>query len=184
MQRLQTIENKKGEVTFRKSLAKQFEGTEIIYPGEPTQKEYLQIIKDRLKDYRTYFEKIIGRDVPLTPYLELGAGVGQGAMLLENEYHARGFTSDISYETLNLAKKYLKDIGYKKMPIRVCCDVYNLPFRSQSLPFVFTFQTLHHLPDPYPVLKEIKRVLIPGGFFYFNEEPIAQECGCLDRVLA
>ncbi len=60
------------------------------------------------------------------------------------------------------------------MPIRVVCDVYNLPFITGSIPFIFTFQTLHHLPDPYPVLKEIKRVLAPGGYFYFNEEPVGQ----------
>jgi len=174
MSKIQTIANKKGEVEFRKKLAVQFEGKTRVYEGQPTGEEYLQIIRDRLKAYTTYFKDLESKKIPLGPYLEIGAGLGQAAMFLENKFNAHGFTSDISLETLKLGDKYLKLLDYKKMPIRICCDLYNLPFLSGSIPFVFTFQTLHHLPDPLPVLKEIKRVLTQGGYFYFNEEPIAQ----------
>lgn len=171
---VQTQKNKKGEVIFRKKLAEQFLGKTTHYPGEPTSDQYKSIIRDRIKDYTNYFKKLQKKNIPLGPYLELGAGVGQGAMLLQNSFTVQGFTSDISYETLQLADTYKKQLRYKKMPIRICCDLYNLPFRSGSIPFIFTFQTLHHLPDPYPALKEINRVLAPAGFFYFNEEPISQ----------
>jgi len=174
MSKIQTLANKKGEVEFRKKLAVQFEGKTTVYEGQPSGEEYLQIIKDRVKAYTTYFKDLKSKKIPLGHYLEIGAGVGQGAMLLENKFNAHGFTSDISLETLKLGDKYLKLLDYKKMPLRICCDLYNLPFLSNSIPFIFTFQTLHHLPDPLPVLKEIKRVLTQGGYFYFNEEPIAQ----------
>ena len=175
MSKMQTLQNKKGEVEFRKKLAKQFEGEACSYPGEPTETEYKSIIINRIKDYTGYFEYLKKQNIPVGPYLELGGGVGQGAMLLENKFEVSGFTCDISYETLRLGDKYIKYLDYKKMPIRICTDIYNLPFKSGSIPFIFTFQTLHHLPDPKPVLKEIKRVLAPGGYFYFNEEPIAQK---------
>jgi SAM-dependent methyltransferase/uncharacterized protein YbaR (Trm112 family) len=175
MPQAQTIDNKKGEIIFRQKLAEQFAGKRIVYPGEPTGKEYVKIVKGRIKDYTCYFDKLLNKNILQGPYLELGAGVGQGAMLLENNYNLHGFTSDISFETLALAPKYQKVLTYKKMPFRICCDIYNLPFSTGSIPFIFTFQTLHHLPDPYPVLKEVKRVLAPGGTFYFNEEPVAQK---------
>lgn len=171
---VQSLKNKKGEVDFRKKLAKQFLGKEIVFPGEPNASEFSTITKDRIKDYTKYFNYLIGKNIYFSPYLEIGAGVGQGALLLENTYDANGFTTDISLETLRLTTKYQKELKYKKMPIRIVCDTYNLPFRSGSIPFIFTFQTLHHLPDPKPVLEEVKRVLAPGGYFYFNEEPIAQ----------
>lgn len=171
---MQSLKNKIGEVEFRKKLAIQFEGKETLYPGEPTEKEYVKIVYQRIKDYTAYFKYLQQKHVPFGPYLEIGGGVGQGAMLLENKFEASGFTSDISYETVLLSQKYLKSLRYKKMPLRICCDAYNLPFQTNSLPFVFTFQTLHHFPDPLPVLKEIKRVLAPNGYFYINEEPIAQ----------
>jgi uncharacterized protein YbaR (Trm112 family) len=36
---------------------------------------------------------------------------------------------------------------------------------------VFCYETLHHFPDPGPIIKEIYRVLSPGGLFFFQEEP-------------
>lgn len=171
----QTIGNKLGEVTFRRKLALQFKGEKTYFPGEPSKKQYQEIIKDRIKDYTKYFKLLSKKHIPLGPFLELGAGVGQGAMLLENKFNVHGFTTDLSFETLTLADQYKKGLKFRQMPIRICCDLYNLPFKTNSIPFIFTFQTLHHLPDPYPAMKEIERVLSPGGYFYFNEEPIAQK---------
>ncbi len=176
MRRIQSFKNKRGEVDFRRKLAKQFSQPDVrVFPGEPFYQEYINIVKDRIKDYQRYFVEFPNNTTILNqPYLEIGAGVGQGSMLLKNKYHLDGFASDLSFETLQLAPKYLRHLKYKKMPFRVCCDAYNLPFADNSMTFVFCFETLHHLPDPFPVLKEIKRVLKPGGFFYFNEEPISQ----------
>ncbi len=55
--------------------------------------------------------------------------------------------------------------------MRICCDANSLPFRSDSVPFVFCYQTLHHFPDLTPIVKEIHRILSPGGHFFFDEEP-------------
>src|SRR5581483_5616368 len=44
-------------------------------------------------------------------------------------------------------------------------------FMTGSVPFVFCYETLHHFPEPAPVVQEIYRVLSPGGFFFFDEEP-------------
>ncbi|MBI3486279.1 methyltransferase domain-containing protein [Candidatus Daviesbacteria bacterium] len=172
--RVQIQKNKVGEVEFRKKLALQFEDKAQFFPGAPNATEFNQIIKDRVKNYKSYFKDLNKKKILKTPYLEIGGGVGQAAMLLENKYNLAGFTLDISLDTLLFGKKYLKLLKYKKMPIRICADAYNLPFRSHSIPFIFCFETLHHFPDPKPILKEINRVLAPGGYFYFNEEPIAQ----------
>lgn len=170
----QTDKNKKGEVTFRKKLAQQFAGKTTVYHGEPSAVQYGEILKDRIRDYAKYFNILKKKRVFLTPYLEIGAGVGQGGMLLENNYGVSGFVTDISYETLVLAPKYKKELRFRKMPVRIACDLYNLPFQTGSIPFIFTFQTLHHLPDPLPAFLEFKRVLSPKGYFYFDEEPVAQ----------
>ncbi|MBI2595333.1 methyltransferase domain-containing protein [Candidatus Daviesbacteria bacterium] len=174
MSNLQNLRNQQGEVNFRRKLAKQFAGQEVMYPGEPSYKQNLSIIRGRVKDYKRYFKSLISHEMTLEPYLEIGSGIGQGAMFLEDQYKTQGFATDISYDTLLLANHYKDKLHFKKMPFRVCCDVYNLPFKTNSLPFIFTVETLHHFPDPKPVLEEIYRVLAPGGYFYFNEEPVAQ----------
>lgn len=175
--KLQSIKNQQGEVNFRKKLALQFSAKNVIYPGEPHYKQNIAIIKGRIKDYKRYFQTLASRGLDLKkyqPYLEIGAGIGQGSMFLENKFRIPGFATDISLETLTLGNHYQNILNCKKIPLRICCDAYNLPFKSGSFPFVFCFETLHHFPDPLPVLKEIKRVVAPGGYFYFNEEPVAQ----------
>lgn len=171
---LQSAANKKAEVEFRKKLALQFEGKKTIFPGEPNYKEYQKIVKDRVKVYSKIFKDLRKNGVSLSHFLEIGGGVGQASMLLINKFNASGICSDISYETLKLAAKYKKLLKYKKLPTLMACDAYNLPFKDESIPFIFGFQTLHHFPDPKPVLAEVKRVLSPGGYFYFGEEPVAQ----------
>lgn len=174
MGKIQSLKNKLGEVNFRRKLALQFLGKKTVYEGRPTESEYRQIVKDRLKGYKNDIDTLLSKGVILSPFLELGAGVGQASMFLENKYGVRGITSDLSLETLRLSEKFSKYLKFKKIPVRIVCDIYHLPFKSSSLPFIFCYETLHHLPDPYPVLFEINRVLIPGGHFFFNGEPISQ----------
>ena len=46
-----------------------------------------------------------------------------------------------------------------------------LPFESDSFDFVCAYSFLHHLYDPDKVLKEMIRVLKPGGTIYVDLEP-------------
>ena len=174
MQKMQTFANKKGEIEFRKKLVAQIQTNSTCISGQPTQEEYISILKQRVDDTRSIFKKLQEKGIPLSPFLEIGAERGQRSMLLVNEFNAVGFMTDISYESLQSAEPLKKTFGFKKMPAPICCDAYNLPFKTGSIPFIFCFQTLHHFPDPKPIVSEIKRVLSPGGYFYCNEEPIQQ----------
>jgi len=44
-------------------------------------------------------------------------------------------------------------------------DAHALSFKAESFDFVFSYAVLEHLHNPFLVLSEIKRVLIPGGVF-------------------
>ncbi|MBA7631328.1 hypothetical protein ES703_38859 [subsurface metagenome] len=121
------------------------------------------------------FNGLRKKGIKLSPFLEIGAERTQCSMVLKNYYNADGFAVDLSKDMLQFAGVILKPLGFKKMPIRVCCDAYNLPFRNNVFPFVFCYETLHHFPEPTPVILEIKRVMQKGGFFLLASEPIKRK---------
>ncbi len=172
--KLQTIENKKGEVDYRKKLATQHFGEEFLYEEEYTasqmKKEFLRKIKRNKLDYK----ELIKKKITLSPYLEIGSGYGQAALLIENKFGFEGFASDLAIAPLSYIPKTAKTLKFNKIPKRIVIDAENIPFPDNSFPFVFCYQTLHHFPDPEKVIKEIHRVLTPGGVFFFSEEPVSQ----------
>lgn len=111
------------------------------------------------------------RGITLSPYLEIGAERGQRSLVMENEMGASGAAADISFDMLRSCEYYKGVFGKSRMPMRLCCDANNLPIRSNSLPYVFCYETLHHFPEPGPILAEVYRVISPGGYFSFDEEP-------------
>ncbi len=55
---------------------------------------------------------------------------------------------------------------------RVLCDMHRLPFRRGSFHAVVATATLHHSPDLPVLLREIGRVLAPGGLLLAANEPL------------
>ena len=109
---------------------------------------------------------------PLTPFLEIGANAGHTSLMLENEFGARGFALDISADSLRHGYALMDQWGVTKGPVRMAGDALHLPFRDGSLRTVFAFQMLSQFMDIESVLVEVKRVLAPGGVFFFAEEPM------------
>ncbi|MEM6425149.1 MAG: class I SAM-dependent methyltransferase [Cyanobacteria bacterium P01_D01_bin.128] len=90
--------------------------------------------------------------------------------MLTNDYSATGFAVDISYHQLNAAKYFSELFNRPRLPIRVCCDVGNLPFKPEAFSLAFCYQFIHHFPTPKIVIDQINRVL-GDGIFFFAEEP-------------
>ncbi|MCM2267380.1 MAG: class I SAM-dependent methyltransferase [Elusimicrobiales bacterium] len=124
-----------------------------------------------MKKTRDEISRIRARGMPISPYLEIGAERCQRSLVMENDLGAEGLAADLSFDMLKSCGHYMSVFGKSKSPLRVCCDANALPFLSGSIPFVFCYQTLHHFPDPGPIVAEMNRVLSPGGYFSVNEEP-------------
>lgn len=108
----------------------------------------------------------------LTPFLEIGANAGHTSYMLVNEFGADGYALDISFDALRYGQ-YLR-VAWKleRGPALVAGDATRLPFRDGSLAFVMGFQMLSQFMDIDAVLREVYRVLAPGGVYFFAEEPI------------
>lgn len=171
---LQSKTIKLAEVGYRAKIAKQHLGKNCIFVNEPTAREFKNILKERLRQSTQTFKMLAKEGVIFSPYLEIGAEYSLRSSLLENKFGAVGFSSDISLPSLARSKEFAKLFNFKKTPKTICADAYNLPFKSNYFPFIFIYETLHHFPDPKPVLLEVKRVLAPGGICLIGAEPIRQ----------
>jgi len=111
----------------------------------------------------------------LTPFLEVGANAGHTSYLLANDFGADGFALDLSADALRHGQFLKQAWGLQRSPVLTAGDATRLPFRDNSLAFVMSFQTLSQFLDIESVVREVHRVLAPGGVFYFAEEPVRRK---------
>lgn len=166
----QTVEQLKAEIAFRAKLARQHVTGELLLPDYFGKEEHDEIIRERAAETRAAMEALVENGIQLSPFLELGAERGQRSIVVCSDFAAQGVAADISYEQLRTMEHFAELIGRDRLPVRVCCDANQLPFKSGSFPFVFSYQFLHHFPSPAPIVAEVNRVLASGRYL-FGDEP-------------
>jgi len=99
-------------------------------------------------------------------WLELGCGYGRLTPLLAG---AAGefVASDLNAEALSSVPA---PAGPRHF-LRVAANLYHLPFEQDSFTVVSLIRVLHHLEDPKAALREIFRVLAPGGSLLLSYAP-------------
>lgn len=92
--------------------------------------------------------------------LEFGCGTAYGLNLLLKRGGARRLAGcDLASAPLRYAGcAYGPDLGR-----RLVCGSAQLPFGSQCFDVVLAFQVIEHVPDDVGLLREARRVLVPGG---------------------
>jgi SAM-dependent methyltransferase len=101
--------------------------------------------------------------------LEVGCGRGAGARLIKRRFKpAELHTTDLDVEMIDKAVQYLS--SKERETIHLCAaDLLALPYPAASMDAVFGFGVLHHIPDWRAGLKEVVRVLRPGGVYLLEE---------------
>jgi ubiquinone/menaquinone biosynthesis C-methylase UbiE len=120
---------------------------------------------------RDRFVHVAGRDGwPYGRALEVGCGTGFFLLNLKQAgVLSEGFVTDISPGMVDVAVRNAKALGFE-VEGRVA-DAESIPYDDASFDLVVGHAVLHHIPDVELALREVLRVLRPGGRFVFAGEP-------------
>ncbi len=120
---------------------------------------------------RERFETVAGTaGWPYDTALELGCGTGFFLLnLVQAGVIRSGHVTDISPGMVEVATRNARGLGFE-VEGRVA-DAETLPYSDDSFDLVVGHAVLHHIPDVEQSLREVVRVLKPGGRFVFAGEP-------------
>ena len=93
--------------------------------------------------------------------LDLGCGTGYGSHFLAYFGAGEVTAADLNETAVNYA---CKTYSHPRLRYLRLSGDNSLPFAGQTFDFVFCSQVIEHIHDPVRLLKEIRRILKPGGF--------------------
>jgi 2-polyprenyl-3-methyl-5-hydroxy-6-metoxy-1,4-benzoquinol methylase len=129
----------------------------------------------RCVDYaRNLFDATVPADelrrLPYERALELGCGSGFFLLnLIQAGVARRGSVTDLSPGMVKVAIRNGESLGLD-VDGRVA-DAEGIPYDDDTFDLVVGHAVLHHIPDVEKSLREVVRVLKPGGRFVFAGEP-------------
>ena len=110
---------------------------------------------------------------PYASALELGCGTGFFLLNLKLAgVLDEGHVTDLSPGMVEVAQRNGAHLGFD-LEGRVA-DAETLPYPDESFDLVIGHAVLHHIPDLDQSMREVLRVLKPGGRFVFAGEPTAK----------
>ncbi len=99
--------------------------------------------------------------------LDIGCGTGKLAhRLITHHRDARVFGIDLSESMINAASQHVIDESRIHLSV---ADSENLPFEDGTFDFVTCSNSFHHYPDQVASLREMHRVLKPGGKLFLTD---------------
>ena len=101
--------------------------------------------------------------------LEIGCGRGVGTEIIFERFGAREVHAfDLDPDMVEQARRRLSGYSPERLKLFVG-DAARIEAQGETYDAVFDFGIIHHVPDWQRAVSEIRRVLKPGGRFFFEE---------------
>jgi len=115
-----------------------------------------------------YFQQVRNL-APGSRILEIGCGNGVGSRLVHKKFAPAHIDAvDIDPDMIRRAVRQQRALPSGRVEFAVG-DAQQLSFPDAAMDAVFNFGIIHHLEDWNRGIREVSRVLKPGGIFYFEE---------------
>jgi SAM-dependent methyltransferase len=129
--------------------------------------EFSKLAGYKLDNWRRSFNERIFRALSLrpesSPYLDVGVG-GSGATVIEAaRLGVESIGCDLSVAGVVSAARFARAEGVGDLTAFVVCAAEALPFPDASVGAASAVAVLEHLDDDEPAVRELGRVLRPGG---------------------
>jgi len=108
--------------------------------------------------------------------LEVGAYRHYTGHMIAGERGSQCVATDLSAAALRDGRKQAERAGIGGNATLVAADFMDLPLSSDCFDAVFVSASVHHTLRPEVVLREMFRVLKPGGILILHNEPCARLC--------
>src|SRR5437899_6789299 len=126
-----------------------------------TREFFYEVERHRYQEYAPWMPALMGFDQFAGQRL-LEVGCGMGTDLLQ---FARGGAKvtgvDLTPRSIEISRRHL--LVYDQCGDFAITDAERLPFADESFDVVYSNGVLHHTPDTAGAVREIHRVLTPGG---------------------
>jgi SAM-dependent methyltransferase len=120
------------------------------------EEKMLQVIKVNKGIIEKYYSPYTGDFI-----LVAGAGHGQEAKILGKEYQLKTFGVDLNIENI-VSTRECPDLFFQRQ------DISSLAFLSNTFSLIYCYHVLEHVKDHVAVLRELERVLKPGGVLFIG----------------
>lgn len=115
--------------------------------------------------------EVAGKEV-----LDIGCGVGGIDFYLVEQHHAGNITAiDVEQTVLDVARERARKRGLLNRIDFVKVEPGPLPFPDACFGIVFSKDSIVHIPDKHALMREVYRVLKPGGWFVASDWLIGHE---------
>ncbi|NJK27977.1 MAG: class I SAM-dependent methyltransferase [Coleofasciculaceae cyanobacterium SM2_3_26] len=102
--------------------------------------------------------------------LDAGTGTARIPLLIAQERADWAIVAiDLSAEMLRVGQQHIEQAGLSDRIRLEQVDAKQMPYADRAFDAVISNSIVHHLPDPMPFFREVKRVLKPNGSLFLRD---------------